>query len=350
MKKQKQVKKEKPKKTIIKQKKEKKSNILIIGIIILVILIIAAIFVTVAIKNPKKEDANIKDIKADINASPVILDTNEDVTFEEFKVRYTALMQKSQDLSLKIQPEFLSELNVLQKPVFEEITTTLNLNKAEQDACLKANDQTNKDFNAEKAEIMQKIFLDTQFGQMIGITGTPSVVVNGQPIGGYVSYADLKAAIETAIDGNQTTDQLYNEADSYFGNKDSKVVLYIFSDYYCSYCKNLAEESLTKLKTEYIETNKIKFVPKDFIRYEPSAAIYARCAEKQGKYFEAELELFSKYTEFSNNLQTAQTTITEKYSEELNAFESELAILKKWSEEHPEEFEEFQKTLISETE
>lgn len=341
MKKQKQVKKEqKPKKIIKKQK----SKLLIIGIAILVILIIIAIFVTVAITKDKK--SNIEDI----NASPVILDTNEDVTVEEFKVRYTALMQKSQDLSLKIQPEFLSELNVLQKPVFEEITTTLNLNKTEQDACLKANDQTNKDFNAEKAEIMQNIFLDTQFGQMIGITGTPSVVVNGQPIGGYVSYADLKAAIETAIDGNQTTDQLYNEADSYFGNKDSKVVLYIYSDYYCSYCKSLAEESLTKLKTEYIETNKIKFVPKDFIRYEPSAAIYARCAEKQGKYFETELELFSKYTEFSNNLQTAQTTITEKYSEELNAFESELAILKKWSEEHPEEFEEFQKTLISETE
>ena len=321
--------------------KKEKPKFLVIGIFILVILIIVTIFVTAIIVSNKTSEQK---------GSPVILDTNEEMTFDEFKVRYNLLIQKNEELNNLIQPEFFKELSNLHNPIFEDISNKLTLDKTEMTSCLENNNPANPNLNPENADILQGIYMDTQFAQMVGITGTPTIILNGEPIGGYIPYSELKEAIEKAIDGNQTIDQLYNETDVYFGDKDSKVVLYIYSDYYCGYSKKLAEESMALLKSEFINTNKIKYVPKDLISLEPSVAIYARCAEKQGKYFEAEQELFNKSSEFATNLQTAQTTISEKYLEEINAFEEELVIIQKWSEEHPKEFEEFQNSLIAETE
>jgi len=325
--------------TQVHHKHKPKINWVMIGIIVLIVLIIGAIIATVVLTKDKTKPTK------DTNNTIISPDNNLNLTIDEFKTRYMQLMLTNQELMTKVQPEVFTELEKANQSVFDGITTKLSLDKSKIDNCIAINNSQSTTFDVNKAKILAKIIQDTQFGQAVGINGTPSIIVNGNPIGGYVPYTDLKKAIDDALDGNKTVDELYNPEDTYFGNKDAKVVVYVYSDYYCSYCKKLAEESIVLLKTEYINTNKIKYVPKDYIRIEPSAAIYARCAQEQNKYLDAELELFNNYSTLSGNIQTSQSKVTEKYSEEIKAFEDELAILKKWAEEHPEEFKQFQEEM-----
>ncbi|HNW05604.1 MAG TPA: thioredoxin domain-containing protein [archaeon] len=323
----------------IKQRNSKKSDtFLIIGIIIMIILIVGAVIVTTILTRNKKStvpesDANITDNVA------------TGLTESEFRERYSKLMYDLTELSQKIQTELLSEIQVKQKPVFDKITAKLNLDKSKIDSCVAKNLNITSETKAEDAKILQKIVRDTQFAQMIGITGTPAIIINNDYAGGYLTYAELKEKIDVAMDGNAVEDLFYQEEDIYFGYENAKVVVYVYSDYYCSYCKKLAQESLMQLKSEYIDTGKIKYLPKEMVSSEPSAAVYANCAGEQGKYFEAELELFNNSSELSGNIQVVQNKLLEKYSEDVTRINSEMETLQKWVDENPESFSKIQESL-----
>jgi len=46
---------------------------------------------------------------------------------------------------------------------------------------------------------LEKVYRDTQEGQNLGITGTPTFFINGEKVPGYISYDALKAKIEAVI-------------------------------------------------------------------------------------------------------------------------------------------------------
>jgi len=81
------------------------------------------------------------------------------------------------------------------------------------------------------------------------------------------------------------------------GRKDAPVTLLEFSDYQCPFCRRFFEETLPALKTEYIDTGKVRYVFRDFPldRIHPKArkaAEAAHCAGEQGKYWEMHDMLF----------------------------------------------------------
>lgn len=329
----------------IKQKNSKKSDtFLIIGIIIMIILIVGAVIVTTILTRNKKSTVPVNP-NPTINTNITIGNENTELTESEFRERYSKLMYDLTELSQKIQTELLSEIQVKQKPVFDKITAKLNLDKSEINSCVAKNLNITSETKAEDAKILQKIISDTQFAQMIGITGTPAIIINNDYAGGYLTYAELKEKIDVAMDGNAVEDLFYQEEDIYFGSENARVVVYVYSDYYCSYCKKLAQESLMQLKSEYIDTGKIKYLPKEMVSSEPSAAIYANCAGEQGKYFEAELELFNNSSELSGNIQVVQNKLLEKYSEDVTRINSEMETLQKWVDENPESFSKIQESL-----
>lgn len=330
-----EAKKEPVQKAIHKKHKKSNSDLRIIGIIVLIVLIAGAVIATLALTKTKNP----------IVPSTIIKNTDGELTEEEFTERYVQVMQEITVFSQQMQTEMFSEMVTKQKPIFSQITTKLNLNESEMDSCLEENLILDETTNENSAKILQKIVADTYFANMVGLTGTPAIIINGEYAGGYLTYSELKEKIDAALDGNITEDQLYSPEDKYYGNNDAKVVVYVYSDYYCSYCKKLAEETSMQLKSEYIDTGKIKYIPKDLIRAEPSAAVYARCAELQNKYFDAELELFSKSTERSSNLNTVQTAISEKYKTEMDYFNSEIETLQKWATDNPEAFSKIQESL-----
>ncbi|MBI4894698.1 MAG: DsbA family protein [Candidatus Aenigmarchaeota archaeon] len=77
--------------------------------------------------------------------------------------------------------------------------------------------------------------------------------------------------------------------DPTMGSKDAPIIVYEFSDYQCPFCERFFSASLPQIKQNYIDTGKILFVYKDFplTQIHPGAmpaAIYAKCANDQGKW------------------------------------------------------------------
>lgn len=80
-----------------------------------------------------------------------------------------------------------------------------------------------------------------------------------------------------------------------FGPDDAAITLIEFSDYQCPFCKKWYDEVLARLLAEY--PGQIRFVYRDFpldgIHSEAiNAAVAARCAGEQGKYWEYHNAIF----------------------------------------------------------
>jgi protein-disulfide isomerase len=81
------------------------------------------------------------------------------------------------------------------------------------------------------------------------------------------------------------------------GKPDAPLTLIEFSDYQCPFCRRYFQTTLPALKTEYIDTGKVRYVFRDFPldRIHPQArkaAEAAHCAGDQGKYWEMHDLLF----------------------------------------------------------
>lgn len=89
------------------------------------------------------------------------------------------------------------------------------------------------------------------------------------------------------------TVEMSADDDPYLGADDAKVEVIEFSDYQCPFCRKYWQESYPQIKEEYIDTNKIKYVFRDFpLNFHPGAplaSIAGNCiAEQKGNeaYFE----------------------------------------------------------------
>ena len=74
------------------------------------------------------------------------------------------------------------------------------------------------------------------------------------------------------------------------GRDDAPVTMVEFTDYQCPFCRRFETGSFAQLKKEYIDTGKVRFVSRDlpleFHPNAPAAAVAARCAGEQNKFWE----------------------------------------------------------------
>jgi protein-disulfide isomerase len=74
------------------------------------------------------------------------------------------------------------------------------------------------------------------------------------------------------------------------GRADAPVTLVEFTDLECPYCRAFHVGAFERLKREYIDTGKVRFVTRDFpLDFHPNArpaALAVRCAGEQGKFWE----------------------------------------------------------------
>ena len=76
-------------------------------------------------------------------------------------------------------------------------------------------------------------------------------------------------------------------ADHALGNKDSKVTLIEYLSPTCSHCKAFFDNTFPALKAEYIDTNKILFIPRPFVRNVLDAVVFMLAeAAGEAKYHE----------------------------------------------------------------
>ena len=90
---------------------------------------------------------------------------------------------------------------------------------------------------------------------------------------------------------------LVEDSDPFLGDANAPLTIVEFSDYQCPFCKRFRDQTLDQLKSNYIDTGKVKFVYKDYpLSFHAEAqgsAEAALCAKDQDKYWEYHDTLFS---------------------------------------------------------
>jgi protein-disulfide isomerase len=77
---------------------------------------------------------------------------------------------------------------------------------------------------------------------------------------------------------------------SMLGSKNAPITIVEFTDYQCPFCQRFHVTTFPELKKTYIDTGKVRFFSKDMpLDFHPNAmraALAARCAGEQGKFWE----------------------------------------------------------------
>jgi protein-disulfide isomerase len=80
------------------------------------------------------------------------------------------------------------------------------------------------------------------------------------------------------------------------GSNEARVMIIEFTDLQCPYCAQFALTTWPRLRQQYVDTGKVRFATRDlplpFHPYAVPAAVAARCAGQQGKFWEYREALF----------------------------------------------------------
>lgn len=183
--------------------------------------------------------------------------------------------QPSQPQVAKIESDIINNLKAQAQ--------SLGLDQNKFDKCLDS---------AEKVSAVQK---DLSDGTQAGVNGTPAFFINGRLISGAVPFEQIKTVIDEELNGTAAPTVQRTTVDTgdlpVSGSQNAKVSLIEFSDYQCPFCERHFTQTEGQLKSQYIDTGKVKFYYRDFplSQIHPGAqkaAEAARCADDQGKYWE----------------------------------------------------------------
>lgn len=113
--------------------------------------------------------------------------------------------------------------------------------------------------------------------------------------------------------------------DAVLGNPEAPVTMIEFSDYQCPYCYSFWSKTFPQIKTQYIDTGKVKFVYRDFPipthGQAEAAAESAECvrslsaADKDLNYYKMNTLIFAGVTDWSQN--TAAKDVFVSYGKQL---------------------------------
>lgn len=93
--------------------------------------------------------------------------------------------------------------------------------------------------------------------------------------------------------------------DAVMGDANAPITVVEFSDFQCPFCSRFWANTLSAIRTEYIQTGKVKFIYRDFpLKGHPEAlpaALASECAHAQGKFEEMHELLFGGQSDWSQN-------------------------------------------------
>lgn len=95
-----------------------------------------------------------------------------------------------------------------------------------------------------------------------------------------------------------TESKLILNGSPFLGNPSAKITILEFGDYQCTYCYRFHQSTLENLKTNYIDSGKVRLVFKDFPLNGPDSVLAAEaayCAGEQEKYWPYHNELYKNW-------------------------------------------------------
>ncbi|MDP3792276.1 MAG: DsbA family protein [bacterium] len=154
-----------------------------------------------------------------------------------------------------------------------------------------------------------------------------SILVAGVMISGSFLYANntsLKNGTANIPSGDQQGKvkvEVSIDDDPILGNERAKVTIVEFSDYQCPFCRTFWRDTLSQIKKEYINTNKVRFVYRDFpLSFHPMAgasAQAAECAGDQDKYWEMHDKIFGEQEKLGQGTVTYTIQDLKKWAGEI---------------------------------
>ena len=120
--------------------------------------------------------------------------------------------------------------------------------------------------------------------------------------GGFgIAKKDTGKAVANPNDENSAPTVNMNDLlddDAVLGDPNAPVTIVEFSDYECPFCQRFYVQTFGEIKSNYIDTGKVKLIYRDFPlsfhEHAEKAAEAAECAGEQGKYYEMGDKLFSE--------------------------------------------------------
>jgi len=162
-----------------------------------------------------------------------------------------------------------------------------------------------KEHQKEETVTFSKTTLWKGISGVLGLLLVLSVFTGGFGLGGSSSTGaavavpspDMAAPSPNTPSAGAADMKVLSDDDPFLGKKDAPVTIVEFSDYECPFCVRFYQQTLSQIKSNYVETGKAKFVYRDFPlsfhQQAELAAIAANCAGKQGKYFEFHDKIFN---------------------------------------------------------
>ncbi len=117
------------------------------------------------------------------------------------------------------------------------------------------------------------------------------------------------AVVNPNTGGNTAPVKVDGDDDAVLGNENAPVTIIEFSDYQCPFCERFWSQTYPSIKSEYIDTGKVKLIYRDFplTSIHPIAlpsAIAAECVREQGgdeAYYEMHDKIFENQASLSES-------------------------------------------------
>lgn len=142
------------------------------------------------------------------------------------------------------------------------------------------------------------------------VLGAPSVADSGTP----------PAPVLTDEQYAELSDNLVEADDPVIGSADAPVTIVEFSDFQCPFCASFYNDTFSQIKSQYIDTGKVRLVYRDyplgFHQQAQEAAEAAQCAHVQGKFWEMHDKIFANGTEWQGDDTTAKNAF-KRYAGEI---------------------------------
>jgi protein-disulfide isomerase len=139
-------------------------------------------------------------------------------------------------------------------------------------------------------------------GLIVGYTianGSNGIAIPSNPSAPIVAADNTIPAPAPTNDTPATTDD-----DPVLGESDAPITLIEFTDYQCPFCSRHFTETYGKIKSDYVDTGKVKLVVRDYpLSFHPHAqktAEATECADDQGKFWEMHDKLFETQAAWSS--------------------------------------------------
>ena len=117
---------------------------------------------------------------------------------------------------------------------------------------------------------------------LVALAGAAGCASNAPP-------SETPAAPPAAAKDSQADERI-------LGSADAQVMIIEFTDLQCPYCARFARDTWPLLRERYVDTGRIRFATRDlplpFHEFAVPAAVAARCAGQQGKFWEYREALF----------------------------------------------------------